>query len=242
MSSTITLADLRLFLTDLFEKREADLLSSEAGAYYGPQLRRRQDEIAALPRALTERSPFAEELARADGRHDGHGGAIFHATEAVLRLPTASAAVVAAARNVREAFIPSLGQLGGSYRAEADRALERGPLLASMADDLRSLTIAGGPTLLEVATSFLAEGRQIHELLSQRGDVPKAARARAAALRSETIGVVNRLRDDLGRELKRRAELPRDLDQKVFGYLDTLASMQPAPSAPSGGGEATPTA
>jgi hypothetical protein len=51
--------------------------------------------------------------------------------------------------------------------------------------------------------------------------------------------MVNRLRDDLARELAKDAALPRDLDQRVFGYLDTLVAMVPAGTTT---GEPTPPA
>ena len=239
MANNLTLIQMRLFLRDLFEKRETDLLLTKAGQYFAPQLRVKRDEIEGLPPALTQRAPFADELALADGRHDGFGAAIFHATEVAFRLPDASVDTLAAARRLREAFIPGLGELKDTYAVEADRAIEREPKLATLADDLRRFPVPDGRTLLEVATSYLASGRTLHDLLSRRGDVPKAVRARAAAIRSETVGMVNRLRDDLARELAKDSALPRDLDQRVFGYLDTLVAMAPAGTTT---GEPTPPA
>jgi hypothetical protein len=57
--------------------------------------------------------------------------------------------------------------------------------------------VAGGKTLLQVATSFLDAGDRINDLLGQRGAVPKADRSRAAVLRAKAMGLLNRLRDDL---------------------------------------------
>lgn len=231
MTKTTTLIHLRLFLNDLFSKREADLLLSVAGQYYAPQLRERRTAIGGLPPALTQGTPFADELSAADKNHDGFGAAMYHSTEVVFRLPDAPAELVAAAVRIRLAFIPELKELLDSYAEEADRAIEREPKLEELAADLRLFPVPDNRTLYDVATSFLAAGRNIHDLLSRRADVPKGARARAAAIRSETVGVINRLRADLGREIKKNPALPRDLDQRVFGYLDTLLSMKPTEAA-----------
>ena len=51
-------------------------------------------------------------------------------------------------------------------------------------------------------------------------------------IRSETEGLVNRCRADLARELNKNPSLPQDLDQRVFGYLDTLAKLGPKATPP----------
>jgi len=178
-------------------------------------------------------------LGQTDKRHDGFGSVIFLATEVAFRLPDASDDLVAAARRLRAAVIPKLAELRSSYRLEADQAIDREPQLETLADDLRRFPVPDGRTLLEVATGFVAEGKKLHSLLSERGNVPKGQRARAAIIRSQTLGMINRLRDDLDRELAKDASLPRDLDQRVFGYLDTLGSMIPTGILPTAATSAT---
>lgn len=184
--------------------------------------------IDALPPALTGGTPFAMELTVLDALHDGFGGAVYFATEVYLRLPNTPPDVLDAARRVRAAFIPELGELGASYSVEAHRAAERRPLLASMKADLDKLPIAGDKTLFDVVTAFLDAGDKIHHELSKRADVPKGARKEAAVIRSTTVGVLSRLRSDVTREIKKNPALPKDLEQRIFGYLDTLEAMSDA--------------
>jgi hypothetical protein len=225
----LTLTDVNLGIRDLLDKRNADLLLTKAGKYYHPLLEEQRDALDALPTALTGGAPFAAELDLIDARHDGYGGTIYFVTEVYLRLPDAPAAIVEAARRIRLAFIPTLNELGASYPVEAERALERKPLLVSMKSDLLLFPMAGGGTLVDVATSYLAAGEEINDKLSSRADVPKGARKAAAQLRSSIVGLLGRLRADVLRELKKNSALPQDLEQKIFGYFDTLESMhQPA--------------
>jgi hypothetical protein len=148
-----------------------------------------------------------------------------------LRLPAADPEIVAAAHRIRAAFIPALAELGASYPVEADRAIERKPLLVSMKADLKRFPLAGGGTLLDTATAFLDAGESIHRALSDRADVPKGARKEAAVLRSTTVGMLGRLRADVAREVKKDSKLPRDREARIFGYFDTLEAMQPAAKA-----------
>ena len=52
------------------------------------------------------------------------------------------------------------------------------------------------------ATKFVASGHRINQLLSARADVPKAARKLASVLRSESVGMLGRVRADLSRKLR----------------------------------------
>jgi hypothetical protein len=235
----LTLTDLKLGLRDLFDKRLADVHKSKAGKFYESALKEQLEAIEALPPALTGGTPLANELDAMDTRHDGFGGAIYFTTEACLRLPDVDPPVAEAARRIRAAFIPALAELGAPYAVEAERAIERKPLLTSMKADLKLFTLAGGGTLFDVAKGFLEAGEKLHELLSDRADALGASRKDAAALRPATIGLLNRFRADLGREIKKEKSLPRDLDHKVFGYFDTLESMHAAAKAPAASGTST---
>lgn len=226
----LSLTSLKLGLKDLFEKRHDDLNLSKAGQFYEPALKEQREEIDALPPILTGGAPLAKELDDLDGVHDGLGAAIFYVTEVYFRLPNAAPATVEAARRVRAAFIPELGELSATYATEAERAIARKPLLSSMKTDLELFPLVGGGTLLDTATSFLAAGEQLHGMLSDRADATPGSRKEAAALRSATLGVIGRLRADLAREVSKNPALPRDLDQRVFGYFDTLEAMHISPA------------
>ncbi len=229
-------------LRNLLEERAADLRKTKAGRFHEPALVELRAEIDALPAAITGSKPLVEDLDTADALHDGYGAAIFYATEVALRLPDTSAEVRAAALRIRDAFVAALAELQDAYVMEAHRAAERRSLLQTMRADLELFPVRKGETLLQVAERFLDAGDKLNALLSQRGDVPKADRRKAAVLRSRAVGLLNRLRADLREEVERTPSLPRDLEQRVFGYLDTLSAMKkkpgsgkPEPAAPPAG-------
>lgn len=169
-------------------------------------------------------------------------------TEVYLRLPGASADLVAAAKRIRAGLIPALGELTQPYAIEAANAAGRKDELTALKDDLKIFPMANGGTLFDVAKKFLAKGEELGSLLSDRADSPKAVRTGAGQIRSKTLGLLSRLRTDLQEEVAKNPKLPRDLEQRVFGYFDTLSEMQAspapaaapaAPAAPAAGDKAT---
>lgn len=230
---TLNLVSLKLGLPELLDKRLTDLLKTEAGKYYQPKLKEIRDGINALPAVFTGGLPHAEALQLADADHDGYGGALYFTTEVYLRLPNAAPEILAAAKHVRAELIPELDELTKPYAVEADKAIERKAKLPALKEALKLFPMAGGGTLFEVAKKFLDAGETIHELLSKRADSPKESRKEASALRSRAVGVLYRLRADLQDEVAGNPKLPRDMEHRIFGYLDTLHSMQPRSSAPA---------
>ena len=222
MDHDIDLYHLVLALRDLLNKRHPDLLKSKAGQYYDAQLKNQLVHFDLLPPTLTG-TPFAGSLREEDKGHDGYGGVIFFTTEQVRRNPDATKEQVAAAGRIRAGFIPMRSELRAEYAVEAHRADEHEPLLTTLKTDLESLKTATGGTLYEVAQKFVASGHRINKWLSERADVEKAARKEAAVVRSETVGILGRLRADLVKEVNSDASLPRDLEHRVFGYFDQLA-------------------
>jgi len=214
----ISLGNLLLGLEDLLPKRAAPLQSFDAGQASVKALSIRRDKIAALPPDLTGR-PLADELGVIDAQHDGFGGAVWFLTEAYLRVPNATPALIDTANKIRAAFIPSLDVLKARYDAEAQAAKEHAPSLATLKTELSAFPVVGG-TLHDWASGFIAAGKQIDTLLSQRADAKD--RKAAGTLRSETLAKLNRLRDDLADALKDDPSLPADLDDQVFGYFDLL--------------------
>lgn len=224
MMRNLSLVHLKLGIHNLFNERHADLLRSKSGKFHEPDLLAQRDAIDELPPDLTGGRPMADELRETDISHDGFGAAIFFVTEAAFRLPDVSLDVASAAQRIREAFIPGLDELQSEYAKEAHRAQERRPLLKAMKADLSMLMAPDGRNLLEIATQFLNAGQSLDDLLHQRANVPQNTRADAATIRNETIGALNRFRQDLRREIKRNPNLPKDLEHRVFGYFDTLAT------------------
>jgi hypothetical protein len=223
----LTLSDIRLGLRDLLSARRADLRKAKAGKYYEPMFQEQLAAIEALPAPLTGGAANDAALDALDAEHDGFGGAIYFITEAYLRLPKADPAIVDAAARVRAGLIPSLFELGASYATEAERALERKPLLVSLRADLQRFPLAGGGTLLDAAAAFLDAGERLHTALGQQAGLPQGTAREAAKIRSATVGMLSRLRADVTREVQKNRRLPRDLDARIFGYFDKLAAPKP---------------
>lgn len=243
----ITLGNLLLGLDDLLTKRLGALQSFDAGKASVKFLTLRRDKIAALPPELTGR-PLADELARADALHDGFGGALWFFAEAYLRLPDLPPAIAEAAQKIRAAFMPALDGLQARYDAEAKAAKDREPLLTTLEPELKMLPVAPSKTLYDVATGYVAAGKQIDAHLSERADGKD--RKAATVLRGEALSRLNRLRSDLADALKDDSTLPADLEAQVFGYLDLLEQRDaeaaaaakkkaPAPAGPSAPSDGT---
>jgi len=211
-----SLTTIRRGTHNLFTERPEALNASKAGAYHKDELYEVHINIGALPEVLTS-TPYKVELRTTDGRHDRFGRLIYFTTEACFQDPNASAEMVAAAQQIREAFIPSLDELTDSYATEAERAVKRKPLLLSLGDVLKKFTLPwdANRTLLDVATSFVEEGEKLNGLLNDRADVPKGVRTQALILRSKAMAILNRLRKDLKKEVARDMSLPRDLEQPL---------------------------
>lgn len=217
----LNLADIYLGFEDLFTKRIGALTSTKAGAGQVEVLAAQRSEVSALPLAMTGRA-FVDELSVMDDEHDGFGYALWYLTEAYVRAPRTKPETVAAARRVREAFIPDTTVLQSSYADEAARAGTHKGKIAEYADDLKMLPIDGG-TAYDWALGFIAAGEKLSELLSKRADIEGQSRQNAQALRSETVGMLNDLRRAIAREKKKGGgTLPDDIDTQIFGYFDTL--------------------
>lgn len=217
----ISLIALYVGLNNLLVKRAGVLAQFSSGPASIAPLTARRDAMAKLP-AITAGRAFANELGAADDIHDALGQAIWHFTEAYMRHPNTPANIVAAALRVRNAFIPTLEDLGASYAEEAKGAIDKTAALQSLKNDLDLFPVAGGQTLSQWAESFVAAGTKIDSLLEARADTEQNNRKAAATLRAEVIGILNRLRKNLILELKDDPALPRDLENQVFGYLDLL--------------------
>lgn len=177
-----------------------------------------QTRIAALPKALLGR-PLVDELESADALHDSLGGGIYFITEAYLRHGNVGPDVIAAAKHIRAELIPALDSLSSTYESEASNARLNRERLEALKPQLELFPVTNG-TLYNWAVDFVEAGEKIDTLLSERADVKD--RAEASALRSDIIGLLNRLRKSLKMEQKVDPSLPADLESQVFGYFDLL--------------------
>ncbi len=217
----ISLIALFVGLNDLLERRAIPLGSFAFGAASIKLLTNKRNALAKLP-AVSAGRPLVDDLDATDTRYDALGHALHHFTQAYMRHPDTPAPVLEAAKKIRAAFIPTLEDLGASYAAEAKAAMDRKPDLTTLQSELAMFPVIGSGTLYDWADSFLKAGTKLDELLSQRADIEKQNRKDAGRLRVELIGLLNRLRKNLEAELNDDAALPRDLDARVFGYLDLL--------------------
>lgn len=223
----LTLSDLKMGLGNLFEGQSQSLTASAIGRTYGALLHAKREEIDALPAPLTEGLPLSGELAHADGVHDALGTAIYHLCTAYMEHPRVPPRVQDAAMRCREALIPSLASLRKSYADEAAAALNRRAAVSGLEADLNLFPVADGKTLLDWALAYIDQGERLHGLLAARADAVAAVdtqtRRRASQLRADTIELLFHFRTSLADEMAADAALPRDLDQRIFGFFDQLA-------------------
>lgn len=222
---TLTIDDLFLGLKDLLTTRRADLDTSAIGKAYAPQLASRVVQLEDVAERKTTRAN-ATELGKADDNHDGFGQGIWLYTEAVLVTPNISEAARTSALRIREAFIPVRSVLSDSYAEEAARAKKNRGRVAELENDLKSLPVPDGKSLFDWVNGFLDAGDSLDKLLSERSTVEASASTGTSStiLRATTIGLLRRLREALRDEVAANANLPRDLEQRVFAYIDELAN------------------
>ncbi|MCX4244536.1 hypothetical protein [Paraliomyxa miuraensis] len=257
---SLLLSDLRLALPDLLDAKAAKLDTLHAGRLYAPRLAAQRTAIEALPAPTAEARPLVEELAQTDAEHDAFATAIWHYTEAVRMCPGLADDVRAAARRIREAFIPKLSVIHRSYATEAAHALGKRDQLPEHAAAFALLPTPSGETLHAWVERFVTRGESIETLLRERANqtaatVTEATRREAAKLRAETIALLGRLRTALADELAATPELLAKTDAELFGYLDQLTQArdeanrrkpsngeQPPPDAASDGEAVAPAA
>ncbi len=218
----LPLALMKLALRDLLDARRADLLLSLAGRYYEGMLEEHLEALEALPLVLTSSGPFTALLDTLDSLHTSYGTAIYLVTEIYLRTAQVDVETAAAAQRIRAAFTPALEELAVARAGEARPAPGQKPLMRPMKADLTRFPLADGRTLLDTATAFLDAGTRLHQIFSECADLPRSARTEAARIRAATARTLERLRGDVVRELEKDPGLPRDLEERLFGYLDTL--------------------
>lgn len=226
--NNLTLGDLVLILSDLLENRRAVLESTAIGKSYLVLFGELHGKIQGLPQALLEGTPLAVALKETDRCFDGLGRAIWYYTVAIAEHPLVDAEVKAAAGRVQAAFVPSLSVLRETYPDEAAHTQDRQKALPGLTADLQRLAVPGGGTLEGWVTAYLGKGVELNRLLTDRADAradvagdPERRKA-VPALRTSAIGLIGRLRAGLADELRANAALPRDLDARIFSYLDGI--------------------
>lgn len=218
----LNLTDLRLGLEDLLTVRRGPLFRLQSGKAYEEVLEHLRQAINALPAPLTGGRPFAEELALRNADHDAFGLGIWHITEAYLRVPGIESEVVAAARRIREAFIPDPDRLRDTYADQASAVGSRRENMVNLVDDLVRIPVAGGSTLFDWVAGFVGAGEQISKILAQRAEINATTRKHAMTLHGDSIRTLNEMRRATVGEIARTMGMPRTIEDEIFGYFDLL--------------------
>jgi hypothetical protein len=163
---------------------------------------------------------MADQLAEADARHDGWGTAAYKLAEALRALPNASAALKSGADAVLTTYVPSLDSLQKRYLDEVAAATENRTRLKADRAVLEAVPTPDGATLYTWIKAQLDAAAELDALLEARADAPRGARREVTRLRSKGISLLNNFRAALLDEMEMDPKLPRDLEQKVFGYMD----------------------
>ena len=122
--------------------------------------------------------------------------------------------------------MPRLGITTAAYEDEAAHAMRRVDDLEAMREALDAFPVAPELTLYGLLSAQIAAGEKIGELLTHRADATAEEESRRTkqigALRSETIGDLNRFRETLSHEMSANPDLPNDLEMKIFALYDQL--------------------
>jgi hypothetical protein len=227
----VTFGDLRLGVRDLLETKTEFTSKAIAFSIYRDPLKAKLALFESLHQAQGGR-PLAVELGNADGVHDSTGRALHYIGKAAAELKDLEESVRAAVAEVVGKVIPSLGLLKESYEDEAAEAAEKRNVLEGHRDFLEAFPFGPKHTLKSILTAHVEAGEKLGQILSKRADtvadVQNARTKEIMALRSVTIGLLNRFRQAVADEVEHNPSLPRDLESKIFTYFDQMEANRAA--------------
>jgi hypothetical protein len=199
--------------------------NTKSYSIFGPSLTEKHGVLAQLYKGPAQR-PLAELLKETDFTHDTSERAIHLisiALEPISLLPQNTRDFLV---KVRETFAPSLSDINKSYEDEAALAKRRSSSLEAMKPELEAFKV-GPINLYILVSSYLDAGKKIDTLLSSRADTitdNESKRTKEVSVhRVQTIGLLNQFRAALIQEVAVDKSLPRDLEAKVFSYMDQIA-------------------
>lgn len=222
----LLLSDVELSLRHLLVEKNATLQNTAAGRLYVPRLTAYRSMITALPESDLERRQLVATMVRTDSQYNASGAAIWHYIESVLRAPDIPPKERSAAVQIREAFVPQLSILNLSYATKAAHAEQRRPRISELAIELERFSVPGHSTLAAWVESFVSAGEALGEQLVVRAKLHPTGglRAEAPRLRTETIGLLMRLRAALADEFADDPATLREYDAELFGFIDELVA------------------
>ncbi len=225
--------DVWLVVDDLVTTKISLIRDTKSYTIFGPPLAEKHDVLAHLYKGSQTR-PLAASLKETDVIHDTNGRAVHLlslALEAVDALPAATRDFLV---KVRETFVPNLSDLMKSYEDEAALAKRRSAELEAMKPELEAFSI-GSISLYTLVSAYLDAGNRLDTLLSSRADTVADEEAKRIkdifVLRSQALGLLNQFRAALAQEVAFDKSLPRDLETKVFAYMDQIAETRAARAA-----------
>ena len=227
----ITTGDTGLVLDDFFTDKINLVQSTLAFQIFGASLAEKREQLTSIRKGL-EKKPLVEALKDADLVHDCTGRAIFAICTGLDQPAGIDADAKTLLAKVKERIVSNLTDLNRSYEDEAAPAKGRLADLEAMKPELEAFSIGPNMTLYSLLKSHLEAGKQIDTLLSARAKTTAEDEADRTKdvfiLRSQPLGLMNRFREALVQEIAVNPDLPRDLESKVFSYLDQLSETRGA--------------
>lgn len=221
----LSLADLRLGLKELLENRHDRVFSCLSGRLYGPLLNNQLLAIDSLPPKLA-----AE---RKTGTNLGIGidetvAAFFLHYEWYDTQSGIDPMILSAVRRMRDSLAPDLSAIQAQC---ASRVCSVGEWqnTEEWAACWKSPSSQGGgsmpmPTAEAPGGGFWIQGFIPPDMISENNDysLSEDKRALATNIRNATIGLLQKFRQSLAKEIDANFSLPRGLDFMIFGYFDEL--------------------
>ncbi|MEM6993536.1 MAG: hypothetical protein AAF721_23680 [Myxococcota bacterium] len=225
----LTLHDVKLALRELLDNRSKVLTGTHAGAMFLPaieNIRRKIDEL----HVRDDGDDLTTELAHEDAIHDGYAAAAWFASESYLALPDLPFGDRVALKMLRREILPPPHELSAPYADEAAKAVARAEAMSDEhRDALRRFPVRGEKTLLDWIEAYIASGKRLQRLLSQRAMAEQTGEVavsplQAGRLRGRAVALLIQLRETLKYELHAETQRARELDKQVFHFVDKLST------------------
>ena len=208
-------------------RRRRILNSSAAGRIYLPRIRKLFARLDAIPGAYVEDGDLASALALLGKTFDALAAAIWHFSEAYLRLPGLDEATQKAAQAIRDEVLPSLAITKATYTDEAAFARDLESKLVALAATLARFPVVGG-TLADWVLRLVETGKGLGETHAERAlsrAVGEVDRSEVKVLRGQILHEILQFRATLRDELEDTADADFEGGEAlVFGYFDELTA------------------
>lgn len=250
---SITALDTTDLLLVFRRLRSDEMRALLASTHNGPLYQEDIDRIGERLEAEADTSPpLAGELRAEDTRHDAFGLFLLLHLESYMALSSVPefAEIAAVATALQATTVDSRSRLSAGYGEQAAYTARLERRIDGQLDDLRRFPVAGGRDLVDMVRLFIGSGSNMGELLGQRADilVERAQQKEDGGrnVRAQAIVLLGELRGQIQNEIRRRADLPGDVEGRLFGLLDeriarraerARSGVSSAPAAPGAEGK-----